>query len=249
MGTLIPGLGTGAKAAKIAKALKKSKSLAKLIKVARGAGLAASGVGVMSAAVTSWDKLQNGDWTIKDIRNIVNGIRSYRNIGKLRNASVKGSPLEQTTLGKGNKKVTITRSELDDIRSKSKNEQVEAAKKLISSKLKISPATAEEAEIIAKAGDKVKALEQLFKKKGVSLSREESNSILNSAEGSYLERINKVIGEKTPEVNVSDYFPTGFSISSSGTWYKPWSYFGKNRVKDVDFGTKEIDLNPEDANW
>lgn len=249
LATLIPGLGTGAKAAKIAKALKKSKSLAKLIKVARGAGLAASGVGVMSAAVTSWDKLQNGDWTIKDIRNIVNGIRSYRNIGKLRNASVKGSPLEQTTLGKGNKKVTITRSELDDIRSKPKNEQVEAAKKLISSKLKISPVTADEAEVISKADDKIKALEQLLKKKGISLSQEETNSILNSTEGSLLERINKAIGEKTPEVNVSDYFPTGFSISSSGTWYKPWSYFGKNRVKDVDFGTKESDLNPEDANW
>ena len=249
LGTLVPGLGTGAKAAKIAKALKKSKSLAKLIKVARGAGLAASGVGVMSAAVTSWDKLQNGDWTIKDIRNIVNGIRSYRNIGKLRDASVKGSPLEQTTLGKGNKKVTITRSELDDIRSKPKNEQVEAAKKLISSKLKISPATAEEAEVIAKADDKAKALEQLLKKKGVSLAQEESNNVLNNTEGSLLDRINKALEGKTPEVNVSDYFPTGFSMSSSGTWYKPWSYFGKNRVKDVDFGTKEVDLNPEDANW
>ena len=247
--TFLPGLGSGAKAIKIAKALKKSKSFAKLMDAARLAGLTVSGAGVLSAAVTSWDKLQNGNWTIKDIRNIINGARSYRNIGKLRTASVKGSPLEQTTLGKGNKKVTITRSELDDIRSKPKNEQVEAAKKLISSKLKISPATAEEAEVIAKADDKVKALEQLFKKKGVSLSREESNSILNSAEGSYLERINKVIGEKTPEVNVSDYFPTGFSISSSGTWYKPWSYFGKNRVKDVKFGEEDTYLNPNDANW
>ena len=250
LATLIPGLGTGAKAAKIAKALKKSKAVGKMIAGIRGVGLAASGAGVLSAAVTSWDKLQNGDWTIGDIRNIVNGIRGYKNIGKLRSASVKGNKLTETTLGKGDKKITVTREELDDIRSKPKSEQTEAAKKLISSKLKLAePITAEEAGVIAKADNKTEALEQLFKKKGISLTKEETNTIINDSKGTLLERINNAIKEKTPEVNVSDYFPTGFSMSSSGTWYKPWSYFGKSKVKDINFGKEETVLNPEDANW
>lgn len=245
--TLIPGLGIGAKAAKIARALKASSAVAKVI---RSVAIGASALSAGNALITSWDKLQNGNWTIRDIRNIVNGLRGVSNIGKLRDPKVKGEAKTSTVVGKGDKSFTITKDEYDSILSKPKGEQTKAAKELIIEKLKLRPkVTSEELKKVDDATDKPAALVELLKNKGVTKTTDEAAELLKNSKESLPGKINDLIKDQDIDVNVSDYFPTGFS-TSSGTWYKPWSYLSKSKVKPIKFGNEErVYLDPKDANW
>lgn len=153
--TLVPGLGTGAKASKVVKALKNSKALAKAIKYASttlSLGAAAQGL------QTSWSNIQDGTWTIKDIRNILNGIRGIANVGRLKGSSKSKQTTSDTVTLKPNSKelpeIKLNRSELDNIQEAPKNSKLDKIEELIISKLPKDTKTDDITDILSKYGIK-----------------------------------------------------------------------------------------------
>lgn len=135
--TLIPGLGTAGKAAKIAKAMKKSKALAKWV---GWAGMAASANASIAGITTAWNNIQDGSWTIKDIRTILNGIRGFSNIKKTTgSATKKGSLSTEMSLKPINNKelpeIKLKKSEVDAIEALPKDKRSEKLQDIIIGKL------------------------------------------------------------------------------------------------------------------
>lgn len=135
--TLLPGIGSGAKAAKIAKALKKSKAIANAVKWAtRGVsfGSAASGL------ATAWENIQDGKWTIKDVRTVLNGVRGFANLKRnTGSAKLKGGNSDMVTLKPTNNKnlptIKLGRSEIESVNSLPKNQKTEKLEEIIIGKL------------------------------------------------------------------------------------------------------------------
>lgn len=133
--TLLPGLGTGAKAAKVVKALKNSEPAVKLL------GKVASAAGVGSALYTAYDNIFNGDeWTISDLRILVNGVRGVNNLRTLTNPTKKGEIKDDSTITiKSTDKdiaddVLLTKKEYDQILSKPTHQQKDELRSILSSK-------------------------------------------------------------------------------------------------------------------
>ena len=128
-GTLIPGLGGASKAAKVAKMLKSSKALAKAVKMA-SIGASAASIGNIAL---SWEKLQDGKWTVDDLRTILNGVRGLSNVTKVAgSATKKGASAEKVTLTQdGKNPVTITQKQFDKIQDMPKNKQKSELAKII----------------------------------------------------------------------------------------------------------------------
>lgn len=135
--TLIPFAGGAAKAAKIANAIRKSKPLAKAINWIAGA---ASAMGAGRGIATAYENIVNGDdWTIEDIRTIVNGIRGITNLNNLRGSAIKkGEVTDSTvgTIGKDENAIQITKKEYDDIMALPKDQQAKKMAEYIRSKKK-----------------------------------------------------------------------------------------------------------------
>lgn len=135
--TLLPGIGSGAKTAKIAKALKKSKAVANAVKWAtKGVsfGSAASGL------ATAWGNIQDGKWTIKDIRTVLNGVRGFANLKRTTgSAKLKGGDSDMVTLKPTNNKnlptIKLGRSEIESVNSLPKNQKTEKLEEIIIGKL------------------------------------------------------------------------------------------------------------------
>lgn len=135
--TLLPGIGTGAKAAKMAKALKKSKAVANAVKWAtRGVsfGSAASGL------ATAWNNIQDGKWTIKDVRTVLNGVRGFANLKRTTgSAQKKGGESDMVTLSPRSNRnlptVKLGRSEIESINSLPKKQRTDKLEELIIGKL------------------------------------------------------------------------------------------------------------------
>lgn len=135
--TLLPVVGTGAKAAKMAKALKKSKAVGNAIKLAtRGVSLGSAASGL----VTAWNNIQDGKWTIKDVRTVLNGVRGFTNLKRITgSAQKKGGESDMVTLNpKSNKNlptVKLGRSEIESINSLPKQQRTDKLEELLISKL------------------------------------------------------------------------------------------------------------------
>lgn len=131
--TLLPWVGTGAKATKIAKALKKSGAVAKAV------GAAVSGGSALEGLKVAWDNIQDGKWTISDIRTVLNGIRGVANISRIKgNAKTKGSNSNTVTLKpkiKGLPEIKLNRSELESIKKTPQNSRTDKLEELIISHL------------------------------------------------------------------------------------------------------------------
>lgn len=135
--TLLPVIGTSAKAAKMAKALKKSKAVANAVKWAtRGVsfGSAASGL------ATAWNNIQDGKWTIKDVRTVLNGVRGFANLKRTTgSAQKKGGESDMVTLSPRSNRnlptVKLGRSEIESINSLPKKQRTDKLEELIIGKL------------------------------------------------------------------------------------------------------------------
>lgn len=134
--TLLPGIGTGAKAAKVAKALGKSKAVAKAIKYAANTfSIGNAGAGL----ITAWNNVQDGKWTIKDLRTVLNGIRGVANLKRTTGSAKTKDKVSDTVTLKSKSQdlpeVKLSRSEIESVQKAPKNERSDKLTQLISSKL------------------------------------------------------------------------------------------------------------------
>lgn len=131
--TLIPGVGTGAKATKVAKALKNSKAIAKAVQTAFSFGATYEGL------KTAWNNIQDGTWTIKDIRTVLNGVRGAANLNRIKgSAKTKSQTGDTVTLNPRNTnlpEIKLNRSELEAIQKSPKDNRSDKLEELIISKL------------------------------------------------------------------------------------------------------------------
>jgi hypothetical protein len=88
--------------------------------------------------LTAYENVINGDdWTIEDIRTIVNGVRGFTNLSRLKGSAVKKGEVTDNskgTIGSGDDAITITKGEYDQIMSKQKSEQASEMAKLLRSR-------------------------------------------------------------------------------------------------------------------
>lgn len=135
--TLLPVIGTSAKAAKMAKALKKSKAVANAVKWAtRGVSFGSA----TSGLATAWSNIQDGKWTIKDVRTVLNGIRGFANLKRTTgSAQKKGGESDMVTLNPVSNKnlptVKLGRSEIESINSLPKKQRADKLEELLIGKL------------------------------------------------------------------------------------------------------------------
>lgn len=153
--TLLPGVGTGAKATKIAKALKKSKAIAKAVKYA---SMTLSGSSAIAGLSTAWSNIQDGKWTIRDIRTVLNGVRGVANIGRTKgSAKTKDRPGDVVTLKpqtKGLPEVKLNRTELEAIQKAPKGSRSDKLEELIISRLPKRAKTDQVTDVLAEYGVK-----------------------------------------------------------------------------------------------
>lgn len=131
--TLMPFLGGAAKATKVAKLIKESKSLGKAINIMAGLSSAAGGgMGLW----TAYNNIVNGDdWTIEDIRTVVNGVRGLTNLNRLKgSATKKGEVTDNSTHTFKDTDITISKKEYDEIMELPKDQQSKKMADLIRSK-------------------------------------------------------------------------------------------------------------------
>lgn len=134
LATLIPGLGTAGKATKIAKAMKKSGALAKWIGNTISAGAGVAGL------ATAWSNIQDGSWTIKDIRTILNGLRGFSNLKRTTgSATKKGAFSDKVTLKPVSNKelpeIKLKKSEIEAVEVLPKGKRSEKLQDIIIGKL------------------------------------------------------------------------------------------------------------------
>ena len=249
VGTLIPGLGTGAKAAKFAKALKKSAAVAKWIGKAVSLGSASAGL------VTAWDKIQNGNWTIRDIRTIVNGIRGGANFGRMKGSAKTKNGTDDTAAIKSNNpdmpSVQVKRSELEAINSVPKSERASRLEDLLTSKV----------------GDSAKA----SLRKGIVDAEVKSNPDLTQFNGKPVEWYDATTGQITDytkaasglksagidvDARVGEAVISSYDIPTSNgfawNWRRPWQF---SRTSGPNTGKLDFDevtgtyRNPEEMSW
>lgn len=155
--TLLPGIGTGAKATKVAKALKKSKALAKAVKYA---STALSGSNAIAGLTTAWNNIQDGSWTIKDIRTVLNGVRGIANISRTKgNAKTKESRGDTITLKpqeEGLPTIKLNKLELESIQKAPQNSRADKLEELIISRLPKNTKTDHITDILSSYGIKRK---------------------------------------------------------------------------------------------
>lgn len=155
--TLLPGIGTGAKATKVAKALKKSKALAKAVKYA---STALSGSNAIAGLTTAWNNIQDGSWTIKDIRTVLNGVRGIANISRTKgNAKTKESRGDTVTLKpqeEGLPTIKLNKLELESIQKAPQNSRADKLEELIISRLPKNTKTDHITDILSSYGIKRK---------------------------------------------------------------------------------------------
>ena len=155
--TLLPGIGTGAKATKVAKALKKSKALAKAIKYA---SMTLSGSSAIAGLTTAWNNIQDGSWTIKDIRTVLNGVRGIANISRTKgNAKTKASTSDIVTLKPQDKSlptIKLNKLELESIQNAPQNSRADKLEELIISRLPKDVKTDQITDILSSYGIKRK---------------------------------------------------------------------------------------------
>ena len=122
--TLIPFAGGAAKATKIAKLITESKAIGKAVNIIGGIS---SGAGAGMGIVAAYNNIVNGDdWTIEDIRTVVNGIRGITNLSRLKGSAVKKGEVTDNskgTIGSSDDAIQITKKEYDDIMALPKDQQ------------------------------------------------------------------------------------------------------------------------------
>lgn len=151
--TLLPGVGTGAKATKIAKALKKSKAIAKAVKYA---SMTLSGGSAIAGLSTAWNNIQDGKWTIRDIRTVLNGVRGVANIGRTKgSAKTKATASDTVTLkpkSQGLPEIKLNRTELEAIQNAPKGSRSDKLEELLISRLPKKAKTDQVTDVLAEYG-------------------------------------------------------------------------------------------------
>lgn len=151
--TLLPAIGTGAKTAKVAKALKNSKAVAKVIKWA-SRGL--SGASTINGLTTAWNNIQDGTWTIKDVRTVLNGIRGAANLkritGSAKTRVTTGDTITLQSQSKDLPSIRLNKTELESIQSVPKSNRVDKLEELLISKLPKNTKTDNISDILAEYG-------------------------------------------------------------------------------------------------
>lgn len=163
--TLLPGVGTGAKATKIAKALKSSKAIAKAVKYASTAVSLGSAAGGLT---TAWNNIQDGSWTIKDIRTVLNGVRGIANLSRTKgSAKTKESSGDTVTLKSKSRElpdIKLNKSELQAIESTPKAQRADKLEELIINKIPKKAKTDQVTDVLAEYGVKKSGIDWNWRK-------------------------------------------------------------------------------------
>lgn len=120
IGTIVPGLGGVSKSAKAAKAIKSSSAIRKFMDVL---GKATGVTGAANAILTSWENIQDGEWTVSDIRNIVNGIHGAMSITRAPSTGRRRDGIELASREHPDNPVVITGDQLRTLRGRNIEEQ------------------------------------------------------------------------------------------------------------------------------
>lgn len=120
IGTIVPGLGGISKSAKAAKAIKSSSAIRKFMDVL---GKATGVTGAANAILTSWENIQDGEWTVSDIRNIVNGIHGAMSITRAPSTGRRRDGIELASREHPDNPVVITGDQLRSLRGRNIGEQ------------------------------------------------------------------------------------------------------------------------------
>lgn len=120
IGTIVPGLGGVSKSAKAAKAIKSSSAIRKFMDVL---GKATGVTGAANAILTSWENIQDGEWTVSDIRNIVNGIHGAMSITRAPSTGRRRDGIELASREHPDNPVVITGDQLRSLRGRNIGEQ------------------------------------------------------------------------------------------------------------------------------
>ncbi len=216
--TLIPGIGTGAKAAKIGKALKNSKAAIKLF------SKAANAAGVGSALYTAYDNLFNGDdWTISDLRILINGVRGFNNFRTTANPTKKGEIKDDANFSFKSKdadlgkEISITKKEYDQILSKPASQQKEELKTILSSKHKA-----------------------LTDDEAIKLAQKK----LNLRSNQYNEEAHNLAEQlKEQSQDPTEVYNIPFNSSRpQGNWWNPktWQFWKKGGIGELEFTPEDV---------
>lgn len=239
-GTLLPGIGGVSKAAKLAKAMKSSKVLGKVIK---GLSIGASSVSVGNIAL-SWEKLQDGKWTVDDLRTILNGVRGITNLSKVAgSATKKGVSSEKVTLTQdGKNPVTITKKQFDKIQDMPKNQQKsELAKIIRDQNPSQKPVSQEELRELAKK--EVESKDGYDKMDSDQVNKEIDDLIKK------MEVESKVKSDE----ELLDSYNIGFNKSKDKfSWKKPssWMFWRNGAVKGLEFPVGDrVYRDPTAMSW
>lgn len=135
--------GAAGKSMKIVKRLKDSKAIKWLIdhpKLLGAASATVNSLPIYDAIKTSYDKIQNGKWTINDIRTIVQGLRGVTNFAKTKGSAKTTKELDTATLnapkGSNLPSVKLTTSEIESVSNAAKGESKNVLNGILKEKLK-----------------------------------------------------------------------------------------------------------------